>query len=119
MRDGLVAKGMRRVGWLAVGALGAAALACGGDNGGHASDEATRNAQATTAESQTTVAGGGAAALPTPTRAAGSPTATATPEVKIIKGANHTVLHHVAPLPSASSPRTDGKPTLVWFSAPT
>ena len=34
-------------------------------------------------------------------------------------GPNHTVYHSAAPLPTASTPRADGRPTLVWFSATT
>lgn len=37
-------------------------------------------------------------------------------EVKVLTGSRHTVYHMVAPLPSAASPRADGRPTLVWFS---
>jgi thiol-disulfide isomerase/thioredoxin len=39
--------------------------------------------------------------------------------VKVLTGPNHTVYHSTAPLPSASAPRSDGKPTLIWFSATT
>ncbi len=37
-------------------------------------------------------------------------------DVKALTGSHHTVYHSVAPLPSASAPRADGRPTLVWFS---
>ena len=38
------------------------------------------------------------------------------PAVVVIKGGVHTVDHSTAPLPSAVTPRVDGRPTLVWFS---
>lgn len=37
-------------------------------------------------------------------------------EVKVFTGSHHTVYHSVASLPTASAPRADGRPTLVWFS---
>jgi len=37
-------------------------------------------------------------------------------EVKVLTGSHHTVYHSVPPLPTASAPRADGLPTLVWFS---
>lgn len=37
-------------------------------------------------------------------------------EVKVLTGGRHTVYHSTAALPTASSPRADGQPTLVWFS---
>ena len=37
-------------------------------------------------------------------------------DVRVITGSHHTVYHSTAALPSASAPREDGKPTLVWFS---
>ncbi len=40
-------------------------------------------------------------------------------EVQAHTGPNHTVYEALAPLPTAASPRADGKPTLVWFSATT
>ncbi|MGE3857652.1 MAG: TlpA family protein disulfide reductase [Dehalococcoidia bacterium] len=36
--------------------------------------------------------------------------------VRVITGGIHTVRHTIAPLPTASTPREDGRPTLVWFS---
>jgi thiol-disulfide isomerase/thioredoxin len=36
--------------------------------------------------------------------------------VRIIEGSVHTVRHTNAPLPTSDNPRTDGMPTLVWFS---
>ena len=36
--------------------------------------------------------------------------------IEVHTGSAHTVYHSVAPLPTASAPRIDGKPTLVWFS---
>ncbi|MEP6871435.1 MAG: thioredoxin family protein [Anaerolineaceae bacterium] len=36
--------------------------------------------------------------------------------VQVFTGAKHTVYQSVSPLPSASAPRPDGKPTLVWFT---
>ena len=36
--------------------------------------------------------------------------------VRVLTGSNHTVYHSTLPLPSAASPRADGKATLVWFS---
>ena len=41
---------------------------------------------------------------------------TAAGEVRVLSGGIHTVQHTVAPLPSASAPRPDGRPMLVWFS---
>ncbi len=40
-------------------------------------------------------------------------------EIEIHKGSLHTVYHSLGALPSSASPRADGRPTLVWFSAPT
>ncbi len=37
-------------------------------------------------------------------------------EVRVYEGAQHTIYHTTAPLPTANAPRTDGQPTLVWFS---
>ncbi len=37
-------------------------------------------------------------------------------EVQTFTGAKHTVYQSLAPLPNAASPRSDGKPTMVWFS---
>ncbi len=37
--------------------------------------------------------------------------------VQAFTGSQHTVYQSVAPLPTADSPRSDGKPTLVWFSS--
>lgn len=37
-------------------------------------------------------------------------------EVQVFTGAKHTVYQSLSPLPSAASPRADGKPTLVWFT---
>lgn len=37
-------------------------------------------------------------------------------DVRVLTGSHHTVYHSVAPLPTSSAPRADGKPTLVWFS---
>ena len=37
-------------------------------------------------------------------------------EVQVFTGAKHTVYQSVASLPSASAPRPDGRPTLVWFT---
>jgi len=39
--------------------------------------------------------------------------------VTAITGTEHTVYHSNQPLPSASSPRDDGKLTLVWFTSTT
>ncbi|GAB4338383.1 MAG: hypothetical protein Kow0010_26720 [Dehalococcoidia bacterium] len=36
--------------------------------------------------------------------------------ISVYTGSHHTVYHSSRPLPSASSPASDGKPTLVWFS---
>jgi len=36
--------------------------------------------------------------------------------VEVVRGGVHTVLHSTAPLPSASRPSADPRPTLVWFS---
>ena len=36
--------------------------------------------------------------------------------IAVYTGSNHTVYHSLRPLPSTSSPASDGKPTLVWFS---
>jgi len=37
-------------------------------------------------------------------------------EVQVYTGSAHTVYHSTAPLASSVAPRSDGKPTLVWFS---
>lgn len=37
-------------------------------------------------------------------------------DVQAFTGAKHTVYQSLAPLPGVASPRTDGKPTLVWFT---
>ncbi len=37
--------------------------------------------------------------------------------VRVLTGRAHTVYHSTEPLPTSSSPRADGRPTLVWFSA--
>ena len=37
-------------------------------------------------------------------------------QVRVITGSAHTVYHSTVPLPTATAPRPDGKPTLVWFS---
>lgn len=39
-------------------------------------------------------------------------------QVIAIQGTEHTIYHALDPLPSASSPRADGRPTLVWFTGP-
>lgn len=39
--------------------------------------------------------------------------------VQVLTGPAHTVYHSALPLPSASAPREDGRPTLIWFSATT
>ncbi len=38
--------------------------------------------------------------------------------VRVIEGSVHTIEHSEPPLPTASDPHPDGKPTLVWFSGP-
>lgn len=38
-------------------------------------------------------------------------------EVRVITGSRHTVYHAEDPLPERATPRADGQPTLVWFSA--
>lgn len=38
-------------------------------------------------------------------------------DIKVLSGGRHTVYHSTADLPTTSSPRPDGQPTLVWFSA--
>ncbi len=38
-------------------------------------------------------------------------------DVTVYRGRAHTVYHSTADLPSDESPRADGRPTLVWFSA--
>lgn len=37
--------------------------------------------------------------------------------IRVLTGRAHTVYHSEDPLPSGESPRADGRPTLVWFSA--
>jgi thiol-disulfide isomerase/thioredoxin len=37
--------------------------------------------------------------------------------VQAFTGSQHTVYQSIAPLPTAGSPRSDAKPTLVWFSS--
>lgn len=39
-------------------------------------------------------------------------------EVVAIRGPEHTAYHALAPLPTVDAPRADGRPTLVFFSAP-
>ena len=39
--------------------------------------------------------------------------------VTAITGTEHTVYHSNQPLPDESTPRTDGRPTLVWFTKTT
>ena len=39
--------------------------------------------------------------------------------IEVFTGSRHTVYHSPVPLPTESSPRADGRPTLVWFSAVT
>lgn len=39
-------------------------------------------------------------------------------EVVAIRGPEHTAYHSLAPLPTEDAPRPDGRPTLVFFSAP-
>lgn len=36
--------------------------------------------------------------------------------VRVITGSAHTVYHSTLPVPSQATPRSDGKPTLIWFS---
>jgi cytochrome oxidase Cu insertion factor (SCO1/SenC/PrrC family) len=40
-------------------------------------------------------------------------------EILVIRGLEHTAYHALAPLPSPTQPRADGRPTLVFFSSPT
>lgn len=44
--------------------------------------------------------------------------ASAGSEILVVRGPEHTAYHSLAPLPSASAPRADGLPTLVFFSEP-
>lgn len=37
-------------------------------------------------------------------------------DIQVLTGSRHTVYHSTAALPTAQTPRADGKPTLVWFS---
>ncbi len=37
-------------------------------------------------------------------------------DVRVLTGTHHTVYHSESPLPTPQAPRSDGKPTLVWFS---
>ncbi|WP_322797396.1 thioredoxin family protein [Tepidiforma sp.] len=37
-------------------------------------------------------------------------------EVRVLSGSRHTVYHATAPLPTESTPTSDGRPVLVWFS---
>ena len=37
-------------------------------------------------------------------------------DVRVLQGAPHTVQHSTVSLPSSANPRSDGLPTLVWFS---
>lgn len=57
---------------------------------------------------------GGSTAPEVAAPSAGAPAAAE--GVRVITGGIHTVHHTVAPLPTASTPREDGRPTLVWFS---
>lgn len=36
--------------------------------------------------------------------------------VRVLTGSAHTVYHSTLPVPSQATPRSDGKPTLIWFS---
>lgn len=36
--------------------------------------------------------------------------------ISVYTGSHHTVYHSSRPLPTSSSPTSDGRPTLVWFS---
>lgn len=38
-------------------------------------------------------------------------------DIRVLSSGAHTVYHLDQPLPSVETPRTDGRPTLVWFSA--
>lgn len=38
-------------------------------------------------------------------------------EIQPSTGGVHVIYHSTAPLPSPATPRADGKPSLVWFSA--
>lgn len=38
-------------------------------------------------------------------------------DIRVLSSGAHTVYHLDQPLPSVATPRTDGRPTLVWFSA--
>lgn len=38
-------------------------------------------------------------------------------QVRVLTGGPHTVHHSEAALPTAEAPQSDGKPTLIWFSA--
>jgi thiol-disulfide isomerase/thioredoxin len=39
-------------------------------------------------------------------------------DIVTIRGPEHTAYHSLAPLPTEDAPRADGRPTLVFFSAP-
>ncbi|MEE8422386.1 MAG: thioredoxin domain-containing protein [Dehalococcoidia bacterium] len=36
--------------------------------------------------------------------------------VRVLTGTAHTVYHSTLPVPSQATPRSDGRPTLIWFS---
>lgn len=82
---------------LAVVVVGAVALRGGIGSGGPSAGQ-----------SMAASAGGSATGAP-----AGSPGGA---EVRVITGGIHTVHHSLTPLPTGSTPREDGRPTLVWFS---
>ncbi len=62
------------------------------------------------------IAGGGSSAGPDPQIEAQARAVNGGSDVRVYQGAQHTIYHSTAPLPTASAPRVDGLPTLVWFT---
>lgn len=60
--------------------------------------------------------GGGSSAGPDPAIEAQARAINGGGDVRVYQGAQHTIYHSTAPLPTASNPQPDGQPTLVWFS---
>ena len=59
---------------------------------------------------------GGSSAGPDPQVEAQARAVNGGSDVRVYQGAQHTIYHSTAPLPSVSAPRIDGLPTLVWFT---
>ncbi len=62
------------------------------------------------------LAGGGGSEGPDPLIEAQARSINGGSDIRVYQGTQHTIYHSTAPLPTASAPRTDGLPTLVWFT---